>query len=242
MIEEARENFDWFVEGYEKLYTESKMNYNIHLLLHITDTVVNWGPLFHQNTFHFENENRLLLKNKKSNYKVMEQIINKKLFYQNVPLLCNQNFITEETRDFCNTIKSGPKLKIGIDNCDQFAIKSFNRILYNGFRVTSTGYKRLKKTCNSCFEISNEIVIIRNILFVKSEDTEKVLLIGNPLILLEKLKILNAGINHITCFEENLQELKVFEPKQIKSPVVLSIGRKKQYVFPIPKGCLASEH
>lgn len=46
------------------------MNYNVHLLLHLSNTVKNWGPLWTINTFPFENENKNLLQMKKSNYHI----------------------------------------------------------------------------------------------------------------------------------------------------------------------------
>lgn len=271
MIDEADAYFKEFVKNFEELYTEKAMNYNIHLLLHVAKTVRNWGPLYCQNTFPFENENRLLLMNKKSYYKVIEQIVNKKLFFQHVPLLFNQSFMTVETKDFCENIRFGRKLKNfkrsdgnciligrgksfepgkddieclrlkGIQDYKQFTVKSYNRILYNGFRVTSTKYTRAQKTNNSCFEHAEGFAVVRNILLLKNNDMEKVLILASPLKLENNLKFLDIDIQHIWLCKDKLTRLTAFDLREFKKPAVISILENENYVLRVPKGCLASE-
>lgn len=272
MLETAALSFEEFVKGFQTLYSEKAMNYNIHLLLHIPKTVENWGPLFSQTTFSFENENRLLLLNKKSNYKVVEEIVNRKLFYQHAPLFFRQKFMTDETTHFCNSMKFGKRLKnftktadgcilIGrgkiysvqesetqilasmkIRNLEQFTIKSYNRIVYRGLRFTSTNYHCAKKTNNSCCETTNEFVIIRNILHLKNDNHERVIIFANPLRVERNLTFSDLQIRHIFHCKEQLEELKAYELTELLGPAVISIGKKKHYVLRVPKGCLSTEH
>ena len=61
MLREAETLLIKFVFYYEIYYGKNYMYYNIHLLLHLIYTVRNWGPLWANNTFSFENQNHLLL-------------------------------------------------------------------------------------------------------------------------------------------------------------------------------------
>lgn len=51
-----------FVQDFEKLYGICHMTFNVHLLLHIPDTVRNWGPIWCYSAYSFESCNGLLLK------------------------------------------------------------------------------------------------------------------------------------------------------------------------------------
>lgn len=51
-----------FVGLTEMYYKENAMTYNVHVLLHLTESVVNWGPLWAHSCFSFESGNGLLLK------------------------------------------------------------------------------------------------------------------------------------------------------------------------------------
>jgi len=43
-----------FVAGIETLYGEQFVSYNVHILTHLPDAVVNWGPLWANSAFVFE--------------------------------------------------------------------------------------------------------------------------------------------------------------------------------------------
>lgn len=50
-----------FVKGVEELYGLQHCSFNVHLLTHLAQAVLNWGPLFAQNAFVFEDCNQELL-------------------------------------------------------------------------------------------------------------------------------------------------------------------------------------
>lgn len=66
MIDYAEALLIKFVRLFQKYFGKEHMTYNVHLLLHISSAVRNWGPLWTHNAFPFENENRILLRLKKS--------------------------------------------------------------------------------------------------------------------------------------------------------------------------------
>ncbi|XP_051155482.1 uncharacterized protein LOC127291262 [Leptopilina boulardi] len=51
-----------FVVGTEELYSQFAMTFNVHLLLHLSKSVLDWGPLFAHSAFAFESGNCQLLK------------------------------------------------------------------------------------------------------------------------------------------------------------------------------------
>lgn len=54
--------FHEFVGRVELLYTKVSMTFNVHLLLHLAQTVLDWGPLWCHDAYSFESGNGDLLK------------------------------------------------------------------------------------------------------------------------------------------------------------------------------------
>lgn len=74
-LERADLLFHRFVYETENLYGVKAMTYNLHLLLHISESVANWGPLWTNSTFSFESQNYYLLKAIKSSNGVTQQLV-----------------------------------------------------------------------------------------------------------------------------------------------------------------------
>ncbi|XP_064461014.1 uncharacterized protein LOC135370983 [Ornithodoros turicata] len=68
-----------FLTEYQTLYGKEKMTFNAHILLHMTDSVKNWGPLWNYSAFSFENMNGKLLKSFQGTRFVGQQICEKYL-------------------------------------------------------------------------------------------------------------------------------------------------------------------
>ena len=107
-----------FVIQFNECFGDQYMHYNVHLLLHLSDTVKNWGPLWAINTFPFENQNKYLLQMKKSNYHIAKQIAIRLLTYQQIPMLEIESFISKQTKDFCNKLNNNLLQKVlRIEDC-----------------------------------------------------------------------------------------------------------------------------
>lgn len=74
-LEKADIHLHKFVFETQSLYGIRAMTYNLHLLLHLTESVVNWGPLWTNSTFPFETQNYYLLKAIKSSNGVTQQTV-----------------------------------------------------------------------------------------------------------------------------------------------------------------------
>ena len=60
MLDNSRTLLIKFVFYFNEFFGDQFMHYNIHLLLHLAENVKNWGPLWADSTFPFENENKNL--------------------------------------------------------------------------------------------------------------------------------------------------------------------------------------
>ncbi|CAD6211447.1 GSCOCG00010988001-RA-CDS [Cotesia congregata] len=70
----AKQLLSEFVEGVEMLYGEEYVSFNVHLTVHLADSVLNWGPLSTHSAFLYEDYNQLLQEYIKSSNGVALQI------------------------------------------------------------------------------------------------------------------------------------------------------------------------
>lgn len=80
----AEANIKLFVAKFEELYGAHSMTFNVHILLHLKDSVVKNGPLWANSTFAFESGIFKLKKQVKGPVGVVKQISNK---------ICNTNLL-----------------------------------------------------------------------------------------------------------------------------------------------------
>ncbi|XP_064460291.1 uncharacterized protein LOC135370470 [Ornithodoros turicata] len=79
-----------FLKEYQDLYGKSAMKYNTHLLLHLIDSVMEWGPLWCLSCFCFEGMNAQLLRLINGTRYVHMQIVDKYLIHQSLqPLVAS---------------------------------------------------------------------------------------------------------------------------------------------------------
>lgn len=85
------------------------MTFNVHSLLHLSKSIVHWGPLWAHSAFMFEDFNSYLLKQVKSSQAVPQQICKQVALPCAFPRLAKQ-FLTNapaEVKDFCNEMRQG---------------------------------------------------------------------------------------------------------------------------------------
>ncbi len=80
-----------FVLFVETLYGKEHMTYNIHQLVHIVQTVRNWGPLWVTSTFTYESHNGTLLKLFHGTQGVPIQIIDNFNVWKHIPMLVSNH-------------------------------------------------------------------------------------------------------------------------------------------------------
>lgn len=109
LINHAHDALVYFVGGVQSLYGKQHMTFNVHSLLHLSKSVVQWGPLWAHSAFMFESFNGYLLKQIKSSQAVPQQICKRVAVSHAFPHLAKQ-FLTNaaaEVKQFCNEMRQG---------------------------------------------------------------------------------------------------------------------------------------
>ncbi|CAD6220037.1 GSCOCG00011542001-RA-CDS, partial [Cotesia congregata] len=70
----AQRNLFQFVKETEELYGKEHISFNLHLLTHLPESVLDWGPLWTHSAFCFENFHQFLKKLVKSSNQADQQI------------------------------------------------------------------------------------------------------------------------------------------------------------------------
>lgn len=88
----------------QKYHGKTAMTYNVHLLLHVVSAVRSFGPLFCQNMFVFEGENRHLGQMLTSPGRVPLQLTRRYLMVSAFPKFCEMYASTEPPLEFIESI------------------------------------------------------------------------------------------------------------------------------------------
>jgi hypothetical protein len=81
-LENAKRSLLQFVSRFQQLYGAMNMRYNVHLLIHIPDCILNCGPLWAYSLFHFEDNIGILVSYVQGNNEGNKQVISKYLLSQ----------------------------------------------------------------------------------------------------------------------------------------------------------------
>ncbi|KYQ49088.1 hypothetical protein ALC60_11848 [Trachymyrmex zeteki] len=181
-IEEAHNLFLQYCYNFQKYFEPKYTIYNLHLFTHVCKYAINWGPLWTNNAFCYEGQNRHLLQLYQSPFQVTTHIARKFLMFNSLPILCEELVSSESTIDFSEMVlnkrfkyfvRSDGALLLGkgqrnvsiltveeqcfvrFGNFNVNDLTFFNRLLYNGMRYTSFQYVDKKKT-NGSYAILRE--------------------------------------------------------------------------------------
>lgn len=262
MIECAHKLFVRFVQLFQKYFGKNQMTYNVHLLLHISSSVRNWDPLWTHNAFPFENENRILLKLKKSPKDIAVQISRRFMFHAlisnllidemslNVKHFCNST-IDNKVKFYskinnCTLLERGQKYTLSIEEqkCLGYTLhycKSYKKIIYNNIRYSCYAYTgHLKK---------NDFIVI-----LKDESVGKIeticTIVANNIvhiiIFLRKFKIDDSSfintkrinVTHIKQCNINNTCLIICTPEDLEQPCIVIKNELCYYISTVPYGCL----
>ena len=147
-----------FVAGTEKLYSKVAMTFNVHLLLHLSKSVYDWGPLWAHNAFAFESGNGQLLKGIHSAKGMHHQICRRISLQYSLCMLKKNVNTSVVVKKFCTTL--GTKIvqkTFQLNSIRYFGLPSaVNRlwIVYLGLSLESTvSYTKMVK--NGCLFTSS---------------------------------------------------------------------------------------
>ena len=265
MVQYGRTLLVKFVCGFQDLYGKNFMNYNIHLLLHLADAVENWGPLWSANTFPFETQNNLLLKMKKCNYRVAQQIVNRHLLHRQINVLHKEESISNKVLEFSKSLVSkreikkatrlmnciliGPEKPYTLTENELNSLRAFtdfqvigkictyNRLIYDNCRYTTAKYSKNKKNNDSIIKTADDnYCIISNICSIECDNVPSVLIFVYELILNDEYIISTKDVEINHLKPCSLGKLNVIVPNMISQPCVMIRLREHFFVSPLSKG------
>lgn len=148
-ILEAKVKLDNFAECHEKLYGPDHMTMNAHLIKHVSQSVIDIGPLWTQSMFAFETNNGVLAKYVSGTSSVTSQIAEKYILQQGLKF---QNKTEEKISD--RYLFLGIKKRVTVSERDSAALQDFGlrgnimsifyRIRVKNVVFTSKLYKDVK--------------------------------------------------------------------------------------------------
>lgn len=263
MLDYAHESLVRYVVQFQELFGKQAMTFNVHLLLHFTKGVANWGPLWTHTAFPFENANRLLLAMKTSPTHVAYQIARRFILYKSLSTASEHISVSGRVKHFCKNLTENRikffnrvqgavligKGKSRVLSAQEKALisrniidcRSYEKVICNNTRYTTESYQRCKKTNNSVIITECGLYgIISSICEVTMGcGTRSVLLfireieVGNPYISNEFVRV-----SHIKRCRISSELSHAISPTTVKGPGILFNIADSYFVSSIPRGCL----
>ncbi|XP_039439443.1 uncharacterized protein LOC120420472 isoform X2 [Culex pipiens pallens] len=117
VIGECEAQLSQFVKQFEMFYGEQHMNYNVHLLLHLSNCVRNFGPLWAFSLFNFEDLNGVLKKFVKGpNSPILQVTMRCNLYHERFysPMF---ELVQQKVVSFCKSLDSKPQISTIVGKC-----------------------------------------------------------------------------------------------------------------------------
>lgn len=159
-LDEADRMLHEFVCGTEQLYSKSAMTYNIHQLLHIAQSVCNWGPLWAHSTFSFESGNHHLLTAIKCAKGVNQQILRYLNMQRSINILEKNLYphSSDIVKHYCSTLaKPQTKKCLQLSEITYFGSgKLIDQQVLDTFRLSSNTQTFMRMIKSGCLYASIE--------------------------------------------------------------------------------------
>lgn len=255
-VKEAKELLIRFVTYVQFYFGESAMTYNCHLMLHLIDNLLNFGPLWTNDVFQFENENRFLLNMKQSPTHIDVQICKRYTFYKSVSTFRQLFEISSRVHEFAENFNNKLKFFTCIDNTlllghgkhksfdleEQTSLRyagqclKYDKIIINKKRYTTKTYSESMIRDDSIIKLKNNTVgIIKSICSIDQE--KKVLIFFYLINLKNKVNVSDLTINYIHLCYINYDQLLICDSEDIVEHCILYKDDKNDYLIDLPYGC-----
>lgn len=252
-----------FVQRTEALYGTTAMTFNIHQLLHLTESAKNLGPLWAHSTFVFESGNGEVVKCITAAKGAADQVLERVVIRQEVDILLKMLNLSQQTNQICQSmlgykrlnsclyeekacLLGTPRQVTSFRQAEEDALKStcgicpsrayeYHRFILNGTVHHSDAYKRASKSDSSAFvSTSGEYFKIVRILRVQIREEIKCLLLCKEIVVESAEPSLPHHIKQ--CFVSPLSTLNVFSLSDISQVCVMFrfADLEKSYVCNLP--------
>lgn len=247
-------------------YGKTAMTYNVHLLLHVISAVQKFGPLFAQNMFVFEGENRHLGQMLTSPGRVPLQLTRRYLMCSAFPSFCEMYASTEAPLEFIeeitgkrlhNYLRCGETVLMGtgkasvLNNADLIClaqagiqpvdnnIQSFSKLLHKGIRFTTDAYSEGKKNDDSWLKTNTGLRgRIEKIYHLGTREGQIVCIFIREVLIDRNawLRTRHVTVSHIKIIP-GLGNLKAIQPTNIIGQCINMDLDNGHFIVDIPYGC-----
>lgn len=244
-LNEADEKLHKFVHRSMQLYGIKAMTFNVHQMLHICESVVNWGPVWTNSTFCYESANYYMLKAIKCSNGVTHQVVR----YINVihSLLTVEHYVSNQASrkvlNFCNSILSTRVKNVQKSNDTIFFGSGIeDEELSNILRLSANAQYFEKAVINKClYESCKKIKSRSNNAFAQLKN-KKFVQISNfvidneaKLVVFKYIKAGNSTLNkNIKIIDSISNSLSIKPISYIERICVHFKIYEKYYICPLP--------
>lgn len=245
-LNKANEFLYEFVSKVEELYSLNAMTYNVHQLLHVIRSIIDWGPIWAHSAFAFESANHKTVSAIKCGHGVLQQIIRFLSLQRYVEILTKKVYAGEsgislyfceyvlkskliKTNKISNVTYLGRGNKIDKSLSVMFSLPvnsvSYTKIIFQNCLFT-TSIKINKRSCNYCAQLKNGM-FIKIMEFVVTENKRELMICCNLIVR-----------SHSDCesvFEQLGEQVKsCYKISEIKTICICVFVEKKTYLIPAP--------
>ena len=248
-IMEAHKKLKTFVGLTEELYGAAAMTYNIHQLLHLCQSIFDWGPMWSHFGYPFESGNGQIVKTIKAANGVVSQVCRSIEYQKSAEKLESHLKITKNspTIQFCSSMSqkfTAKSIKLTniryfgnlLDTTDKHKLdfqlsenaKSCHRIVKDNCLFTSSEKKLERSDSSYAVLDNNDFIQIKE--FIIDETS------GNELTIYKKLNTQNKFDNcsKVQLVNNTNEELAWVETKKIKNLAVYVDTGLEAFIVAVP--------
>ncbi|XP_051175620.1 uncharacterized protein LOC127290858 [Leptopilina boulardi] len=229
-----------FVGEFELLYGIGSMTFNVHILLHLVQSVRMSGPLWATSAFPYENGIFYLKRQVTGPKGIYDQIVRRMLQRNSFKLLWKQTTQSESAAKFCKflfdnkqCIQSVQRISVDTDVIllgPSSSNKFYARCVYRGTIYCGSEYTRAKKTNDTIAQLKNNS-IVQITKFIHESDTF-VRVIARKLCR-ETKQNSSFDVEHLQCVKI-IEQVITFPIQEIKEKLISIKVEGRIYVSSIP--------
>ncbi|XP_070392858.1 uncharacterized protein [Dermacentor albipictus] len=155
-----------FLKEYEVLYGKENITFNAHSLLHLVDSVREWGPLWNFSAYPYENMNGRLVRLVNGTRHAQWQIVEKFQILLAMPRLCATTVVSSSpVRDLLTAMLKGYRLRVHCTVLPEYTLLGkgqrtplgieYKKIVVAGFTINVSALDKSRRT-NSYVQVKSD--------------------------------------------------------------------------------------
>lgn len=254
-----------YVFLFQQYFGREQMVINVHLLMHMKNSIKYLGPSWTNMAFGFEGANKRMLEMKKGTSSVAQEMVSKYLSFRALPLLCDKFASSRETLKFCEKLSGRPLLKsvLRVENivlvgkgkrttlsdeenaclltkvsAPQKPVLTYDKFFMDGVRFATAAHCQAAAKDDSFVSVSGESrAIIQKILCLEGSGHPTYLLVRE--LVLSETPLFDDEFGRLSPLQKviNTGKLYAIKPGDITGQCVAMFLESGNFVCQVPFGC-----